>query len=148
MAQNRGSVKTKAGRCIAFTNIYKHCVSPFKLVDPSRPGHRKILVFFLVASLNSFDHSIFHRRLALIPLNQINQPINMHQHLLVLLLLVMRAHDLVHTVVAQIIAAPTCRAEKEERFDKQEAQRWIRFALFSRWKELKGFGESFLVLST
>jgi hypothetical protein len=44
----RGAVSTKAGRCIAFPNLFQHCVSPFKLVDPSRPGYRKILVFFLV----------------------------------------------------------------------------------------------------
>lgn len=43
-----GSVQTKAGRCIAFPNIYQHCVSPFELDDPSRPGHRKILALFLV----------------------------------------------------------------------------------------------------
>ncbi|KAF7339044.1 hypothetical protein MVEN_01980600 [Mycena venus] len=29
-------------------NQYQHCVSPFKLSDPSRPGHRKILAIFLV----------------------------------------------------------------------------------------------------
>lgn len=39
---------TKEGRALAWPNIYQHCVSPFKLIDPSKPGHRKILVFFLV----------------------------------------------------------------------------------------------------
>ena len=39
---------TKQGRCIAFPNIYQHCVSPFKLVDATRSGHRKILALFLV----------------------------------------------------------------------------------------------------
>lgn len=48
LVQNLGSVQTKAGRCIAFPNIYQHCVQPFKLVDASRPGHRKILALFLV----------------------------------------------------------------------------------------------------
>ncbi|KAH8918134.1 hypothetical protein BT69DRAFT_1338461 [Atractiella rhizophila] len=42
-----GSVHTKAGRCIAFPNLYQHCVSSFSLLDPSKPGHRKIVVFFL-----------------------------------------------------------------------------------------------------
>ena len=28
--------------------IYQHCVQPFHLVDPSKPGHRKILALFLV----------------------------------------------------------------------------------------------------
>ena len=39
---------TKQDRCVAFPNIYQHLVSPFRLVDPTKPGHRKILVFFLV----------------------------------------------------------------------------------------------------
>ena len=39
---------TKQDRCIAFPNIYEHRVSSFQLADPTRPGHRKILVFFLV----------------------------------------------------------------------------------------------------
>ncbi|CAE6435793.1 unnamed protein product [Rhizoctonia solani] len=43
-----GSVVTCQDRCIAFPNTYQHCVSPFKLVDASRPGHRKIVALFLV----------------------------------------------------------------------------------------------------
>ncbi|KAG8943131.1 hypothetical protein FRC04_003211 [Tulasnella sp. 424] len=43
-----GAVKTSADRCIAFPNIYQHQVSSFKLVDPSKPGHRKIVALFLV----------------------------------------------------------------------------------------------------
>ena len=39
---------TKQDRCIAFPNIYQHLVSHFRLADPTKPGHRKILVFFLV----------------------------------------------------------------------------------------------------
>ncbi|KAJ7691589.1 hypothetical protein B0H17DRAFT_1159769 [Mycena rosella] len=46
--QDSGSVETKAGRSIAFPNLYQHRVSPFKLSDPTKPGLRKILVFFLV----------------------------------------------------------------------------------------------------
>ncbi|KAG8996729.1 hypothetical protein FRB94_008066 [Tulasnella sp. JGI-2019a] len=43
-----GGVKTIQGRCIAFPNIYQHRVSPFRLQDTSKPGHRKILALFLV----------------------------------------------------------------------------------------------------
>jgi hypothetical protein len=43
-----GSAPTPAGRCLAFPNVLQHRVSPFRLTDPTRPGHRKILAFFLV----------------------------------------------------------------------------------------------------
>jgi Protein of unknown function (DUF4246)/Domain of unknown function DUF4246, N-terminal len=43
-----GSAETRAGRVLAFPNILQHRVDPFRLADPSRPGHRKILAFFLV----------------------------------------------------------------------------------------------------
>lgn len=43
-----GSASTPAGRCLAFPNILQHRVGPFRLADPTRPGHRKILAFFLV----------------------------------------------------------------------------------------------------
>ncbi|MFH8889642.1 DUF4246 domain-containing protein [Streptomyces sp. NPDC017949] len=43
-----GSISTPAGRCLAFPNILQHRVSPFRLTDTTRPGHRKILAFFLV----------------------------------------------------------------------------------------------------
>ncbi|MEU6765064.1 DUF4246 domain-containing protein [Streptomyces sp. NPDC046853] len=43
-----GSAPTPAGRCLAFPNVLQHRVGPFRLKDPSRPGHRKILAFFLV----------------------------------------------------------------------------------------------------
>lgn len=43
-----GSAETRAGRALAFPNIFQHRADPFRLADPSRPGHRKILVFFLV----------------------------------------------------------------------------------------------------
>ncbi|TFK53678.1 hypothetical protein OE88DRAFT_1733567 [Heliocybe sulcata] len=46
--QNLGHVATKKGKCLAFPNIWQHRVSPFRLVDRSKPGHRKILCFFLV----------------------------------------------------------------------------------------------------
>ncbi|GAA2134171.1 DUF4246 domain-containing protein [Streptomyces synnematoformans] len=46
--QQLGSVSTPAGRCLAFPNILQHRVDSFRLADPTRQGHRKILVFFLI----------------------------------------------------------------------------------------------------
>ncbi|KAF7328869.1 hypothetical protein MVEN_02516600 [Mycena venus] len=48
LVQDLGAVVTKAGRALSWPNLFQHCVSPFKLVDPSKSGHRKILAFFLV----------------------------------------------------------------------------------------------------
>nr|WSW70640.1 DUF4246 domain-containing protein [Streptomyces sp. NBC_00995] len=46
--QELGSAATPAGRCLAFPNILQHRVGSFRLTDPTRAGHRKILAFFLV----------------------------------------------------------------------------------------------------
>jgi hypothetical protein len=46
--QNLGSVLTRAGRLVAFPNVLQHQVQPFRLADPTKPGHRKILALFLV----------------------------------------------------------------------------------------------------
>lgn len=43
-----GSFTAKAGRCIVFPNVYQHRVAPFELADKTKPGFRKILVFFLI----------------------------------------------------------------------------------------------------
>lgn len=43
-----GKVETKEGRLLAFPNTYQHCVTDISLKDKSKPGHRKLLVFFLV----------------------------------------------------------------------------------------------------
>ncbi|MEU9580010.1 DUF4246 domain-containing protein [Streptomyces chilikensis] len=43
-----GSAPTPAGRCLAFPNVLQHRVAPFRLADPAKAGHRKILAFFLV----------------------------------------------------------------------------------------------------
>ncbi|KAF9014470.1 hypothetical protein BDZ89DRAFT_995158 [Hymenopellis radicata] len=48
LVQELGSVRTCQGRCIAFPNVYQHQVQPFELADATKPGHRKILAFFLV----------------------------------------------------------------------------------------------------
>ena len=46
--QNLGSVKCKAGRMLAFPNTLQHRVQPFRLEDPTRAGHRRFLVLWLV----------------------------------------------------------------------------------------------------
>ncbi|KAJ6466047.1 hypothetical protein C8R47DRAFT_1154290 [Mycena vitilis] len=46
--QDLGSIATTAGRALAWPNVYQHRVAPFRLVDPKKPGHRKILAIFLV----------------------------------------------------------------------------------------------------
>jgi len=46
--QGIGDVITKTHRSVAFPNLYQHRVQPFRLEDPTKPGHRKILVSFLV----------------------------------------------------------------------------------------------------
>ena len=43
-----GSVETREGRLLTFPNILQHQVQPFSLVDPTKPGHRKIVALFLV----------------------------------------------------------------------------------------------------
>ncbi|TFY80266.1 hypothetical protein EWM64_g3749 [Hericium alpestre] len=48
LIQERGSITTHQGMALAFPNIYQHRVSPFALVDRSKPGHRKMLALFLV----------------------------------------------------------------------------------------------------
>ncbi|RVD83576.1 uncharacterized protein DFL_007960 [Arthrobotrys flagrans] len=45
--QEIGQIETKKNRAIAFPNIYQHQVQPFTLLDRTKPGYRKILVFFL-----------------------------------------------------------------------------------------------------
>ncbi|KAF3920233.1 hypothetical protein AA313_de0207266 [Arthrobotrys entomopaga] len=45
--QEIGEIKTKENRAMVFPNVFQHCVSSFQLKDPTKPGYRKILVFFL-----------------------------------------------------------------------------------------------------
>ncbi|KAJ7734898.1 hypothetical protein B0H14DRAFT_3097648 [Mycena olivaceomarginata] len=45
--QELGEMITKEGRTLSWPNQYQHHVSPFKLSDPSGPGHRKIFAIFL-----------------------------------------------------------------------------------------------------
>jgi hypothetical protein len=46
--QDVGSVDTPEGRLLTFPNILQHRVGSFKVVDPIKPGHRKIVALFLV----------------------------------------------------------------------------------------------------
>ncbi|KAI9930716.1 hypothetical protein MW887_011472 [Aspergillus wentii] len=46
--QKLGSVLTRSGRLLTFPNVLQHKVQPFRLADPTKPGHRKILAMFLV----------------------------------------------------------------------------------------------------
>ncbi|KAJ2074989.1 hypothetical protein GGH13_000934 [Coemansia sp. S155-1] len=48
LAQEIGHIEIKNGRSIVFPNIYQHQVSSFKLADPTKSGHRKILAFFFI----------------------------------------------------------------------------------------------------
>ncbi|KAJ2461107.1 hypothetical protein GGF42_000411 [Coemansia sp. RSA 2424] len=48
LLQEIGHIEIKSGRCIVFPNIYQHQVSSFRLADPTKPGHRKILAFFFI----------------------------------------------------------------------------------------------------
>ncbi|KAI0324708.1 hypothetical protein GY45DRAFT_1349273 [Cubamyces sp. BRFM 1775] len=49
--QEIGHIVAEEDKCVAFPNIYQHRVDSFELADPSKPGHRKILCFFLVDPL-------------------------------------------------------------------------------------------------
>lgn len=53
LIQELGSIQTIEDRCVVFPNIYHHKVEPFELKDKSKPGHRKILVFFLINYQNN-----------------------------------------------------------------------------------------------
>ncbi|RPD53848.1 hypothetical protein L226DRAFT_563700 [Lentinus tigrinus ALCF2SS1-7] len=46
--QSLGHVVAEKDKCVAFPNTYQHHVDAFELADKSKPGHRKILCFFLV----------------------------------------------------------------------------------------------------
>jgi hypothetical protein len=46
--QTTGFVQAMPGRLVTFPNFQQHHVEPFKLEDKTRPGHRRILAFFLV----------------------------------------------------------------------------------------------------
>ncbi len=51
--QPSGSIIALTDRCVTFPNFHHHRVEPFELEDGTRPGHRKILCFFLVHPENT-----------------------------------------------------------------------------------------------
>ncbi|KAF8147745.1 hypothetical protein K438DRAFT_1779845 [Mycena galopus ATCC 62051] len=53
LVQDIGAVVTKPGRALSWPNIFQHRIFSFKLADLSKPGHRKILAFFLVDPTNN-----------------------------------------------------------------------------------------------
>ncbi|KAJ2653989.1 hypothetical protein IWW48_006358 [Coemansia sp. RSA 1200] len=48
LIQNIGQIEARDGRCVVFPNVYQHRINGFKLADPTKPGHRKILAFFFI----------------------------------------------------------------------------------------------------
>ncbi|KAJ5987325.1 hypothetical protein N7451_011690 [Penicillium sp. IBT 35674x] len=46
--QNTGSIATPQGRLITFPNLLQHRVEPFKLADPSSPGHYRSIKLCLI----------------------------------------------------------------------------------------------------
>ncbi|KAK6507483.1 hypothetical protein TWF481_005914 [Arthrobotrys musiformis] len=53
--QELGNIYTTDNRAIVFPNVYQHGVPPFSLEDRTKPGHRKILVFFLCDPSNDSE---------------------------------------------------------------------------------------------
>lgn len=47
-----GGIECIEDRVLVFPNIFQHRVSPFSLADKTKPGHRKILCFFVVDPYN------------------------------------------------------------------------------------------------
>ncbi|PWN33664.1 uncharacterized protein FA14DRAFT_64352 [Meira miltonrushii] len=43
-----GHLSTPSKRAIVFPNTMQHKLSPFKLINPTKPGHRRMIVMFLV----------------------------------------------------------------------------------------------------
>ncbi|TMW58049.1 hypothetical protein Poli38472_013523 [Pythium oligandrum] len=48
LVQSLGAATAIEDRCLVFPNTLQHKVEPFELADPTKPGVRKILAFFLV----------------------------------------------------------------------------------------------------
>lgn len=57
MRKLAGSVVTKQDRVLIFPNSFQHHVDAFELSDKTKPGHRKILCFFIVDPHNNLVKS-------------------------------------------------------------------------------------------
>lgn len=52
MQADAGAVEAIEDRIVVFPNIMQHRVAPFSLADKTKPGHRKILCFFITDPFN------------------------------------------------------------------------------------------------
>ncbi|KAJ2898069.1 hypothetical protein GGI21_004890, partial [Coemansia aciculifera] len=48
LSQEIGGVDIKDGRCLVFPGVFQHKMPGFELVDKSKPGHCKMLAFYVV----------------------------------------------------------------------------------------------------
>lgn len=53
MVRPLGAVESKQGRVVIFPNLLQHHVDAFELADKTKPGHRKILCFFVINPFNT-----------------------------------------------------------------------------------------------
>ncbi|KAJ3367866.1 hypothetical protein GGF31_007027 [Allomyces arbusculus] len=58
LVQNRGFITARQSRLVAFPNLYQRQVAPFELADPTRPGHRKIIAFFLIDPISPLGQEV------------------------------------------------------------------------------------------
>lgn len=52
MVRDLGNIEAKEDRIVVFPNMFQHHVDPFELTDKTKPGHRRILCFFVVDPYN------------------------------------------------------------------------------------------------
>ncbi|RCK56550.1 hypothetical protein Cantr_05345 [Candida viswanathii] len=52
MVRQIGDVEANENRMVVFPNMFQHHVDPFELKDKTKPGHRRILCFFVVDPFN------------------------------------------------------------------------------------------------
>ncbi|KXS20912.1 hypothetical protein M427DRAFT_27974 [Gonapodya prolifera JEL478] len=57
--QFSGQTEARTGRCVVFPNFQHHRVEPFRLLDPAKPGHRRVLAMFLVHPDNRIASSTY-----------------------------------------------------------------------------------------
>ncbi len=59
LVQGLGSIRTTPGRCLVFPNVCQHRLGACRLVDPTRPGRRRALAFFLVDPAYRIPSTLF-----------------------------------------------------------------------------------------
>ena len=55
MVREIGGIEAKEDRVVVFPNMFQHHVDPFELKDKTKPGHRKILCFYIV---DPYNHNV------------------------------------------------------------------------------------------